>query len=319
MIQLNIMRGKLEKHKGCYFCDSGSFLFTDYTVDKDSIQTEMVIEEHHQGWPGIPHGGVGMTSLIELADLLHDDTLRFPLLASFRFGGEKLVVGDSVILKIERRGDSFAGLIVKKSGGCPYLTCTIESPAATMYGDEMSGLRDLLGSPVVSSSPLVMPNFSSRIVYTREAQPHHRYRTFKFKEIDNERVYMKCSISDCLENTCGSDINRLAGNQLHPGALITILDETLGWAGFFAAWQGGVTVNISAYFLRPVLPGEKIFSVGTCESMYGSFSRKMVASSGGIFARRDGAPEIIAYSTGKWLTRPEYKEKMLQFMGSYSL
>lgn len=319
MIQLNCMSGKGEKHKGCYFCNSDSFLFSDYSVDRDCIHAEMNIEIHHQGWPGIPHGGVGMTSLIELADLLHSDTLQYPLLASFRFGGERLFIGDSVALEMERRGNMFTGVIKKKSGGSPYLTCTIESPASCMYENEMECLRDLIGKPVVSSSPLVMPNFASRIVYTREAQPHHKYRTFKFKEIDNERVYMKCSISDSLENVCGSDINRLDGDQLHPGALVTILDETLGWAGFFAAWQGGVTVNISTYFLRPARPGEKIFSVGACESSYGSYSRKIVTSSGGIFARGEGEPEIIAYSTGKWLTRPEYKDKMLKYMGSYSL
>jgi len=313
------MNVKAVKHKECYFCNPGSFLFSSYTLGPNGIRTEMEIEPQHEGWPGIPHGGVGMTSLIELADLLHEETLRYPLMVNYRFGGERLFIGDSVVLKVERRENSFAGLIAKKTGGAPYLTCTIESPAAPMFEGEMNGLRDLVGQPVVSSSPLVMPNFANRIVYTRESQELHRYRTFKFKEIDNERVYMKCSITDGLENAGGSDINRLAGNHLHPGALVTILDETLGWAGFFAAWQGGVTVNISAYFLKPVKPGDSIFSVGVCDSTYGTFSRKMVNCSGGIFARTGSGPEVIAYSTGKWLTRPEYKEKMLKYMGSYSL
>ena len=319
MIQHQCMSEKGEKHKGCYFCDSGRFLFSDYSIDRDSIRTEMIIDLRHQGWPGIPHGGVGMTSLVELADLLHDDTLRYPMLASFRFGGERLFIGDDVVMKMDRRGGTFTGAIEKKSGGSPYLTCSIESPAREMYRSEMDGFRELIGKPVVSSSPLVMPNFSSRIVYNQEAQAHHKYRTFKFKEIDNECVYMKCSITDSLENVRGSDINRLHGDQLHPGALITVLDETLGWAGFFAAWQGGVTVNISVYFLRPAMSGEKLFSVGACESSYGSFSRKIVTSSGGIFSRSGDAPEMIAYATGKWLTRPEYKEKMLKYMTTYSL
>ncbi len=279
----------------------------------------MEIGPQHQGWPGIPHGGVGMTSLIELADLLHDDTLQYPLLVNFRFGGDRLFIGDSVVLKMQRRDHVFEGLIAKKTGGAPYLTCSFESPAPPMFGKEMIGLRELVDQPVVSSSPLVMPNFANRIVYTRESQELHRYRTFKFKEIDTERVYMKCGITDGLENAGGSDINRLGGGYLHPGALITILDETLGWAGFFAAWQGGVTVAISAYFLRPAKPGGGIFSIGVCDGTRGTFSRKMVNCSGGLFARAASGPEVIAYSMGKWLTRPEFKEKMLKYLGSYSL
>jgi acyl-coenzyme A thioesterase PaaI-like protein len=314
----DIMTERGDKHKGCYFCDSDSFLFSNYSIDRQSIQTEMKIGLHHQGWPGIPHGGVGMTSFFELADLLHEDTLQYPLMASFRFGGERLFIGDSVILRIEREGNLFTGVMVKKSGGAPYLTCTIESPACEMFTHEIAGLNELIRRPVVSSSPLVMPNFANRLVYTSKSQEFHKYRTFKFKEIDNEKVYMKCIISDRQGNSGVSDINRLSEGQLHPGALITILDETLGWAGFFSAWQGGVTVNISTYFLRSVRPSDNIFSIGTCDDTYGSYSRKMVFSSGGLFAKTEGAPELVAYATGKWLTKPEYKEKMLRFIGSYT-
>ncbi len=305
------------KHGDCYFCRNSGYLFSGYTRDEFGIRAEMLIEDRHEGWPGIPHGGVGMSALVELADLLHDESLSFPLLTSFRFGGERLVVGDRVVLDMKREGEVLSGAIRKDSGGLPYLTARIESGTANVYRDETERLGELLARPVITSSPLVMPNFANRIVYSPESQERHRYRTFKFKEVDTERVYMKCSVSDSTESPRGSDINLLAGRHLHPGALITILDETLGWAGFFAAWQGGVTVSISACFMRAILPGENIFAMGVCDRMSGSFSRKMVECSGAIFVKNGGIPEPAAYSTGKWLTRPEYKEKMLNYMGSY--
>ena len=258
-----------------------------------------------------------MTALIELADLLHEKPLEYPLITGFRFGGERLIVGDRVVLDMKRDGNVRTGAIKKDGVGLPYLTARIETGAADGYHDEIARLSSLLSRPLLSSSPLVMPNFANRIVYSSESQERHRYRTFKFKEVDTERVYMKCSVSDSTEGPRGSDINLLSGRHLHPGALITILDETLGWAGFFAAWQGGLTVSITTFFLRPILPGEKIFAMGVCDRMSGSFSRKIVECSGAIFVKKDSVSEPVAYSTGKWLTRPEYKEKMINYMSSY--
>jgi acyl-coenzyme A thioesterase PaaI-like protein len=107
-------------------------------------------------------------------------------------------------------------------------------------------------------------------------------------------------------------------DHLHPGAIITILDETLGWAGFFASWQGGVTINISTYFPAPIVPGGSLYSVGYCERTYGTFQRKIAYAQGGFFEKKEGRKRLVAYASGRWLTKPEYKEKMLKYITSYS-
>jgi hypothetical protein len=60
----------------------------------------MKIDRRHEGWPDIPHGGVGMTSIIELADLADPSLFDQEWRADFRFGGDRLGVGDDVTVEI---------------------------------------------------------------------------------------------------------------------------------------------------------------------------------------------------------------------------
>lgn len=305
-------------HKGCYYCDSQlPYLFSEYRIDEHRICAMLKIEARHQGWPGIPHGGVGITALVELADLIHPETLEYPLLLNFRFGGERLFVGDVVLLEVVREGNVFFGKMEKEGGRHPYLTCEITTRAPALFVEESRAVEHLSFQMPSSSSPLVMPNFANKIIFTPQTQHLHKYRTFYFRENYDGRVYVKCSLTDCRDKDNGVDINRM-GDSLHPGAVITILDETLGWASFFASWQGGVTVNISAYFPAPIIPGGRLYSLGYCEKTYGTFQRKIAYSSGGFFEKKDGSKRLVAYAHGRWLTKPDYKEKMLKYITSYS-
>ncbi len=306
------------KHTDCYYCAAHTpYLFSEYKMSPDRISAYLAIDTRHQGWPGIPHGGVGITALIELADILAQPCLEYPLYLNFRFGGERLVMGDNVLLEIVRNGNVFTGKMEKEGGWNPYLTCKITASAPPLFAEESKAIENLSSQSPISSSPLVMPNFANRIIFAPHTQHLHKYRTFYFRENMDGRVYVKCSLTDCKDKDNGVDINRMGG-YLHPGAIITILDETLGWASFFTSWQGGVTINISAYFPVPIVPGGRMYSLGYCERTYGSFQRKIAYSSGGLFEKKDGSKRLIVYATGRWLTRPEYKEKMLKYITSYS-
>ena len=61
--------GAGKRHADCYFCGPGGYLFSDWKHTDTGVRARMKIERRHEGWPDIPHGGVGMTSIIELADL----------------------------------------------------------------------------------------------------------------------------------------------------------------------------------------------------------------------------------------------------------
>ncbi len=309
-----VMENIEKKHNSCYFCGDEGYIFSRYELHDRAIRTEVTIQQQHEGWPGIPHGGIGMTSMLELAHILDPSSIEYPLQTSFRFGGESLSIGDSVDIEVDQQGRKYQGSIIKKTGGHPYLKGLIDPKSPPENRATEQDIMRIIKERVTNSNSLVMPNFSNRIIYNREIQKKYQYRTFEFKELQDKRMYMQYTMDNNSNGKDSSELNRLNDDEVHPGALITILDETLGWAGFFKSWQGGVTTNLHACFLRSVIPGEIIFAIGICDRLYGSFSRKIVHCSGGIFVKKKGLPELVAYAEGKWLTKPEYKQKMLRYL-----
>lgn len=303
--------------KSSYFTGEKGYLFSGYDINSNTIHSGFTIKQVHTGWPNIPHGGVGMTAVIELVSHLHDGFLPYPFSAKYRFGGEKLVVGDDVDITVEQNGCEFIGKMLKSTGGQPYMTAAVSFaslPAREVCYDDIIAL---LAKYAVNENSFIMPNFSGKIIFLPEEQGKYTIREFTFVEVPDRSMYMMTAIPD-MNGTAGA-MNRIAEDQVHPGALVTVLDETLGWAGFFAAWQGGVTVDLAVRFLEPVRPGDKIFAVGFCRDMYGSFSRKIVLCAGGIFSGTREDPKLLVYAEGRWLTRPDFKEKMLKFIGAYLL
>ncbi len=302
------------RHRHCYYCGRNGYLFSEHAISGKSIEAESVISRRHEGWPNIPHGGVGMTAVIELADLLSGQPFSYPATAIYRFGGDRLFINDRVIFRVDDRDGYYEGTIVKKPGFHPYMTSRIESGKRHDLDQEVARLNAIVSSPMANSSSFIMPNFSGRIIYRTEYQPLFTTREFTIVELENRASYMKSVIPGESPIHIESWINCITGGQIHPGVQVTILDETLAWAGFFAAWQGGVTVDLEAYFVRPVERTETMTAIGICDGMYGSFTRKIVYCSGAIFS---GAPEngdIVACARGRWLTRPEYKADMLKYL-----
>ncbi|HNR87860.1 MAG TPA: PaaI family thioesterase [Spirochaetota bacterium] len=304
----------MKEHTRCYYCGTDGFIFTDYTATDTGAQARITIEKKHEGWPGIPHGGMGMTALIELTDLIDGTMDRYPLDTRFRFGGERLALGDTVDIGIEKREDAFHGAIRTPGGVLPYLSATIKNAVNPAHEERVRKLSERLAENALSHNSFLMPDFSDRLIFRQTFQDLHRYRLYEFRDQPDGSVIMICFFSDRAGGLPANELNTITDDHVHPGPLITLLDETLGWAGFLAVWQGGVTVTLDAYFMRPLRPDEIIFAVGICDSQQGSFTRKMVTCSGGIFSRTGDSIEPVAYATGKWLTKPEFKEKMLAYL-----
>jgi len=55
----------LKSYPNCFGCGSDNpiGLKLNYRVEDENIVTDFVPQEHHQGWPGITHGGI-ITSLL---------------------------------------------------------------------------------------------------------------------------------------------------------------------------------------------------------------------------------------------------------------
>ena len=74
------------------------FLTTPVECEGDTARTTIVLDDRHQGWLGVPHGGVLMSLVLELA---HHGVNRsvfsasnFPIRVSFRWGGPTISLGD---------------------------------------------------------------------------------------------------------------------------------------------------------------------------------------------------------------------------------
>lgn len=81
------------------------FLFGASPVRSEGrrVSVDVFVDRRMEGWIGIPHGGIGMGAVVELASRLDnhpvDDRALYPLSMEFRMGGSSLRVGDTVTME----------------------------------------------------------------------------------------------------------------------------------------------------------------------------------------------------------------------------
>lgn len=300
-------------HENCYYCTQGGYLFHDYSIKDDSITTRMNIEKKHEGWPGIPHGGIGMTAFIELVDILDEGKTGYPLLYSFRFGGERISVGDIVQLKVEKNEDQYRGVMSTSNSVLPYLKASMTSGMLQSRDKIEQAANQMKAGMPYARYTLKIPDMSFRLLFNPRAQHDIHMREFSFNEYNTGYNTLYCRSHHDVANP-GTIFNTLRDNQVHPGVLITLLDETMGWAGFLSAWQGGVTVLLDVNLFRPVNKNDRFVVSGMCTKISGSSHRKVVYATGAVFIKNGDSLELAGYALGKWLTLPGYREKMVRYL-----
>ena len=306
--------GAGKRHADCYFCGPGGYLFSDWKHTDTGVRARMKIERRHEGWPDIPHGGVGMTSIIELADLADPSLFDQEWRAEFRFGGDRLGVGDDVTVEILGADSTWEGSMYRQGGGHPYLRASVRRDTGGIAESERGMMEGLLSEPVKTESSFTIPVFSDKIIFRERFQSRHTRRVFEFRETKAGRIYTECLHEGESGSMQCTEMNTISPSRVHPGSIIAIIDETLAWAGFLTVWQGGVTVDLSVHFAGPIFLDDRIFSVGFCSGVKGKHRRKIVSCGGGVFAVRGSRYVPIVTATGRWLTDPEYKEKMLGYI-----
>ena len=63
---------------------------------------------------------------------------------------------------------------------------------------------------------------------------------------------------------------------IHPMGLMAVLDETMGWGGFFASSNGGVSVRLNYKLLRRIGVNEKMVFFGRGEKVMGRIDKRML-------------------------------------------
>lgn len=299
-------------HENCNFCGKNGLIINDYKKSGNTISASQKITSKHEGWPGIPHGGLSISALIELADFYGNISSNYPIHGTFRFGGGQLFTGDTVDILVTREGNSYNGTINKVQKKNIYLRGDITKGSIGEFTDEESEISELIQLSSKSKSSFKIPDFANRIVFNNKYRSTHQRRIFELRELFDKRIYILCSFQDRNGRTHCKELNRIKPDQIHPGTLVTLLDETMGWAGFLTAWQGGLTVDLHVHLLRPIHPDENIISYGICDNIRGLYNKKLVTCTGGVFSLKEKRYEPVAYAKGRWLTIQGFKEKMLK-------
>jgi len=305
----------VNRHDSCYFCGKNGFLFEGPELTGATASARMVVERRHEGWPGIPHGGVGIISLMELADHLDGWMSRHPWRADFRFGGDPIGIGSRVSVTAAGAGDECRGRMSPDNCRHDYLTGVVRASSGGEFNEAAGRISTLLARPVSARNTFSIPLFSEKILFACEGQGRNSRRFFEIRETEGGPSYLAAMCGEGMGRMRCDELNR-SGDVVHPGVLAAMLDETLGWAGFVHAWQGGLTVEFQAIFARAVRPDERIYTVGVCTGMRGSHRKKLVECEGAVIALSGEGEVPVIYARGRWLTTTEFKDRMLRHLSA---
>ena len=294
------------KHNNCYYCGQNGFIFRSYRFEDLAIVADIKIEKRHEGWPGIPHGGLAMTTFIELIDIAKEFPAVFPYEYRFRFAGERLMCGD-IVRCIVQKGDAryYFGSF-GKSLQQPYCNCRYSEGHVHAYSSE---IIEILKNNLDASTPFVIPNMSTKLINTDAYE--HNQRTFYIKDYRTDKTYMNLHLNG------DNKFARASNGSVHNGVISSLLDETMGWSTFLSVWQTGVTVELQITFYDMVYNSEDFYVIGFCDEVRGGYGKKITTAYGGVLAQRGDELAIIALSYGRWLTMPGYKELMIQYLKHY--
>ncbi|MCX8123357.1 MAG: hypothetical protein N3F66_04245 [Spirochaetes bacterium] len=295
------------RHNNCYYCGQNGFIFRSYRFEDMAIVADVKIEKKHEGWPGIPHGGLAMTTFIELIDIAKEYPALYPHEYRFRFAGERLMCGD-VVRCIVNKGDAryYFGTF-GKSLQLPYCNCRYSEEHVHSYRGE---IVEILKNNMDASTPFIIPNMSTKLINTSSGQ--HEQRVFYITDYKTDRTYLISHLSG------DNNFVQTSDGYVHNGVLSSLLDETMGWSTFLSVWQAGVTVELQITFYDRVSANEAFHVIGFCDDVRGEYGKKITTAYGGVIALRDGGLAIIALAYGRWLTLPGFKELMIQYLKHYS-
>ena len=293
------------------------FLFGDSRITEDGgrLRADVFMDRRAEGWIGIPHGGIGMGAILELATLLdghpRDDRALYPYSVDFRMGGSAARVGDSVRIEVATADEGASGKILVGRETTPYISAVVS------YQKDDPERREAFISYLPRSfrdmdrQSIALPYYKNCFVCGVDRQQPGLRR--KFQLLDR-KFPGKIVISTAGFET-GDQENFFRfqrDGKVHPVSFLALLDETMGWAGFMRSASGGVSVRLSYTFYRGAFIDERLIFFARGEKVKGrDGSRVLFWSSGGAaVVGNDGTFEPVAVASGQFLGVPDLTEKM---------
>ncbi len=275
---------------------------------------DVPMDERVEGWIGIPHGGISMGIMMDLAMTLGayspGDERCFPVSADFRLGGASLRIGDSLhfaVMPVPGGAEGSAGVDRDPE---PYLLASIRCRESNdEHGKAFSSfMPERCGSLFEELQPL--PSYRNCFVCGVERSHPGLRRQFHLWQQASDKIVVA---SAGFAGTDRDSFYRFSRSGfLHPLPFLALLDEILGWGGFLLSGSGAVTVRIGFTFHRPVACDEKLLFFGRGDRVRGRTSSRLVywASGGAASVRQDGSLEMVVSASGQWFGVPALTEQM---------
>ena len=279
----------------------------------DHVTADILMDERMEGWIGIPHGGISMGIMMDLAMHLDaypsQDNLRFPVSADFRFGGTRIRIGDLLHFDVMPATGGAEGSATADCNPLPYMTSSIRYRDSNgEHGRSFSVFMPEKCNDFLNELSL-LPSYRNCFVCGIERNNPGLKRQFNFWGTSDKIFVSPVGFSNADQDS----FYRFSRNGiLHPLPFLALLDETLGWGGFLLAGSGAVTVGIDFTFYRPVSSKEKLLFFGRGDRVRGRPSSRLLfwASGGAASVREDGTLEMVVSTSGQWFGIQDLTQQM---------
>lgn len=298
-------------HEKCFACREG-FCLSEISFNDGALEAELLMEKKHEGWIGIPHGGIGIAAVVDLADLCwlqqKGTNLPFPYTISLKFG-DRCRLGDMLQLRAEADdGHSQVAFRMQRPGQRQSYIAGMVDPDAGFEAGKTLNLPSLADIEQYGSLTPLSIYDNCFICGNHRSAPGMRRRFFMLDYDGRHYILAKFGFEPG-DVAIGEEFQQAEG-VLHPGVIGAVLDEICGWSGFIKHELFGVTVRLQVSFKRPVLLGEKLLFAAVEPEVRGRGNRRLYRARGCLVAvSAAGSYETVATAAGQWLALPALKEQ----------
>lgn len=287
---------------------SGEEPFLPTTVveeGRDALVQELVFEPRHEGFIGIPHGGIAMGLCLDAWRRV--GVPSYPVTVRFKFGGSGLGIGEPAMFEVEHKQEHDGPTVVAR---------------ITKFGDKTPYLRTEIRSASGPAAPFPLerppaPAFRE-LPYYRNCFVcgHHR------NDLGLQRRFRSHSSDDGPVTSVpwgqqSDDFDRarfftIGNGELHPVVLLSIFDENTAWAGFMETRSAGLSVRMEVTLYRPVGIEEELLFVAKPKGIRGNpKAPRFFLAEGSILSMSDPlSPVPVAHGRGEWVIMEQYTRQI---------
>ena len=220
----------------------------------NGFEASLLFEQHHEGFIGIPHGGLAMGLCLDAWRTLKGPA--YPVHARFKFGGSGVGIGDEAVFSVRspeaNSQDHLSARLIKQGDKTPYLS-------AEIFSASRAESEWLPSRPAEDFRPL--PYYRNCFVCG-----HHRtvvglQRRFRLHDADGAPLIASSWRGDA-DDADRSQFFLMGKDELHPAVLTSIFDENTAWGGFMITGSAGLSVRMELTVLRPVKKHEHLMFLG---------------------------------------------------------